>query len=311
MFGSKCWFLMTWQRMHARVISETDARKGFLGADARNQKSHFDGCTQQTFGQRMRTRYGANPRCAQPTSQMHTTPLIWQRVTVVLYGRSPPSSVLRPLALFALYGSWSCSGCPHGILLNFALLMTHHALCMHICIFSHTYLYIFSSLLAPCRAWEAHPQRERCASVYLNLNVYIHIYIYIYIHTYLCIFFQHPSLCPSCKHIRYSSTHPMCTHTAGSILGTDTPNKIVTHRSTNGDSIACLQNNTPWHNWGLIQVQTHYIKLYDTAGALTLGIQLRRWWCRRRCCTARLALSVDHSWHHNWGSRVYSSYTCR
>ena len=41
--------------MHARV---------FLGTDACNQKDHFDGCTQWTFGQQMRARYGANPGCA-------------------------------------------------------------------------------------------------------------------------------------------------------------------------------------------------------------------------------------------------------
>jgi len=46
-----------------------------LGTVARNQKSHFDGCTQRTFGQRIHTRYGANPGCAQPTSQMRATPL--------------------------------------------------------------------------------------------------------------------------------------------------------------------------------------------------------------------------------------------
>jgi len=32
------------KQMHARV---------FLCTDARNQKGHFDGCTQQTFGQRI------------------------------------------------------------------------------------------------------------------------------------------------------------------------------------------------------------------------------------------------------------------
>jgi len=53
--------------MHARV---------FLCTDACKQKGHFDGCTQRTFGQRMRARYGANPGCTQPTSQMHATPLI-------------------------------------------------------------------------------------------------------------------------------------------------------------------------------------------------------------------------------------------
>jgi len=54
------------KRMHARV---------FLGTDVRNQKGHSDGCTQRTFGQRVRARYGANPGCAQPESRMHATPL--------------------------------------------------------------------------------------------------------------------------------------------------------------------------------------------------------------------------------------------
>jgi len=38
------------KRMHARVS---------LGTNARNQKGHFNGCTQRTFGQRMCARYGA------------------------------------------------------------------------------------------------------------------------------------------------------------------------------------------------------------------------------------------------------------
>jgi len=42
------------KQMHARV---------FWNTDARYQKGHFDGCTQRTFGQRIRTRYGANPGC--------------------------------------------------------------------------------------------------------------------------------------------------------------------------------------------------------------------------------------------------------
>jgi len=52
------------KRMHAR---------GFWGTDVRNQKGHLDDCTQRTFGQQMRARYGANPRCAQPTSQVRAT----------------------------------------------------------------------------------------------------------------------------------------------------------------------------------------------------------------------------------------------
>jgi len=31
MFGSECWFLVTWKRMHARIIFETNARKGCFG----------------------------------------------------------------------------------------------------------------------------------------------------------------------------------------------------------------------------------------------------------------------------------------
>jgi len=53
--------------MHARVV---------LGTDVRNQKGNCDRCTQRTFGQQMRARYGANPGCTQPTSRMHATPLI-------------------------------------------------------------------------------------------------------------------------------------------------------------------------------------------------------------------------------------------
>jgi len=52
------------KRMHAR---------GFWGTDVRNQRGHSDGCTQRTFGQRMRARYGENSGCAQPTSQMRAT----------------------------------------------------------------------------------------------------------------------------------------------------------------------------------------------------------------------------------------------
>jgi len=57
------------KRMHARVV---------LGTDARNQKDNFDGCTQRTFGQRIRARNGSNPECGQPTSRMHATPVIVQ-----------------------------------------------------------------------------------------------------------------------------------------------------------------------------------------------------------------------------------------
>jgi len=78
------------ERMHARV---------FLGTDARNQKSYFDGCTQWTFGQRMRVRYGADPGCAQPTSRMHATPLtspradiLWKAIKELLKKNSSRSS---------------------------------------------------------------------------------------------------------------------------------------------------------------------------------------------------------------------------
>jgi len=65
-----------------------NARKSHSGADAhktdaRNQKGHFDGCTQWTFGQRMRARYGPDPRCAQPTSRMHATPLSSPRADIL------------------------------------------------------------------------------------------------------------------------------------------------------------------------------------------------------------------------------------
>ena len=40
------------------------------------RKAIFDEYTQQTFEQRMRTRYEANPGCAQHISWMHATSLI-------------------------------------------------------------------------------------------------------------------------------------------------------------------------------------------------------------------------------------------
>ena len=67
---------VTPKRMRARVISEKDARKSDFETDVRNNMGYFDGCTQRTFGQRMRARYGTNPGCAQPTSRMHAIPLI-------------------------------------------------------------------------------------------------------------------------------------------------------------------------------------------------------------------------------------------
>ena len=66
------------KRMHARVV---------LGTDAHNQKDQCDGCTQRTFRQWMRARYGANPGCTQPTSRMHTTPLILSFSRESDYGR--------------------------------------------------------------------------------------------------------------------------------------------------------------------------------------------------------------------------------
>jgi len=55
--------------MHVRFISETHARTGLVGTDARIHKGHFDIYTQRSFGQRMRARYEVNPGCAQPTSR--------------------------------------------------------------------------------------------------------------------------------------------------------------------------------------------------------------------------------------------------
>jgi len=52
--------------MHARDISETDARKGRFGHQCMQPERPFDGCTQRNFGQRMCARYGANPGCMQP-----------------------------------------------------------------------------------------------------------------------------------------------------------------------------------------------------------------------------------------------------
>jgi len=44
--------------MHEMFFSTTIHAKGLFGTDARNQKDHFDGCTQRTFGQRMRKVWG-------------------------------------------------------------------------------------------------------------------------------------------------------------------------------------------------------------------------------------------------------------
>jgi len=77
--------------MYARV---------FLGTDTHNQKGRFDGCTQRTFGQRMHARYGANLGCAQPTSLMHTTSLIWW------YGRNAGAEEYSALGRSSW--EWSC-----------------------------------------------------------------------------------------------------------------------------------------------------------------------------------------------------------
>ena len=61
--------------MHARVVSETDARKGLLGHWCAQPKRPFWRMQQRTFGQRICARYGANPGCAQPTSRICRQPL--------------------------------------------------------------------------------------------------------------------------------------------------------------------------------------------------------------------------------------------
>ena len=61
--------------MQGSFLKRTHA---LLGTHARNQKGHFDGCTQRTFGQRMCARYVANPGCAQPT--LRATPLTANRL---------------------------------------------------------------------------------------------------------------------------------------------------------------------------------------------------------------------------------------
>jgi len=45
--------------MRARVISETDARKGLLVTDTHKKMGYFDGCAQRTFEQHMCTKYEA------------------------------------------------------------------------------------------------------------------------------------------------------------------------------------------------------------------------------------------------------------
>jgi len=82
------------KRMHARV---------FFGTVARNQKGHFNGCTQQTFGQRMRARYGANPGCAQPTFRQSMGQIqVWgkfrMRATYMRATPWTPSLVLNKFA---------------------------------------------------------------------------------------------------------------------------------------------------------------------------------------------------------------------
>jgi len=56
------------KRMHARVISETDARKDlFFSTTLRKQKGYFDGCTQRTF------QWATDARKVWGKSQMHAT----------------------------------------------------------------------------------------------------------------------------------------------------------------------------------------------------------------------------------------------
>jgi len=92
-FGSKnqildpdfvCRLLMTWADARKSHFWNGCTQGYFLCTDARNQKDHFDGCTQWTFGLRMRARYGANPGCAKPTSRMHATSLISRRPNYLL-----------------------------------------------------------------------------------------------------------------------------------------------------------------------------------------------------------------------------------
>ena len=61
-----------------KVHLETDVHKGDFETDTRNKMGYFDGGKNQTFGQRMCTRYGANLICAQPTCRMHAlaTPFV-------------------------------------------------------------------------------------------------------------------------------------------------------------------------------------------------------------------------------------------
>jgi len=157
----------------------------------------------------------------------------------------------------------------------------HIYIYIYVYMYIHIYIYIhiFLSLLAPCHAWVAYPQRE---SVCPSMAWCPHRTFFLFIVPFLaCLVMYtaqdafhsaHWEIYPRCTYTRYSSTHLMCTHIAGSILGTNTPNKNITHRGTHGDSSACIRNNTPRHIWGLTQVQVHYITLYDTAGTLTLGI---------------------------------------
>jgi len=76
MFRSECWFLVTWKWMHARVISETDARKGRFGHQCAQPERPFWRMHATDFWERIRARYVANPGCTQPTSWMHATLLI-------------------------------------------------------------------------------------------------------------------------------------------------------------------------------------------------------------------------------------------
>ena len=61
-----------------KVHLETDGHKGDYETDTRNKMGYFDGGANQTFGQRMCARNGANPIYAQPACRMHAlaTPFV-------------------------------------------------------------------------------------------------------------------------------------------------------------------------------------------------------------------------------------------
>jgi len=110
------------KRMHARVLWANDVC---------NQKGHSDGCTNRTFGQRMRARYGANPGCAQPTSRMSTTSLtqtIAKKAKSNLYGwpRVPKDIALydERLCMMSLGCSVQVKSIYRSILIEYQALVT-------------------------------------------------------------------------------------------------------------------------------------------------------------------------------------------